>query len=251
MTAEDFWDVVSRQMDDPTRISRSSSVIHTDGDEEKVKNEFLRIVSGYLDQKRNIAHSTLARIQDRCSSFAQHIFAISGIWAAALFNRLAYKNAPNDKDTKCEPSATEKGLFQQKVDSLLNEDFLSPIVGVGLFPNLFQLIWPYSIKEINRSAIFESLIAKSWGSTPDNAFMATVFDSWDAQRPEFAVGLRYEHASDRVRTVRLFPERKRQFAEPPLHPIRFDIRKVLAVHAEDLVIQSIKAVTGFSFRFRV
>jgi hypothetical protein len=26
------------------------------------------------------------------------------------------------------------------------------------------------------------------------------------------------------------PERKRQFAKPSLHPIRFDIREVLAVH---------------------
>ena len=37
--------------------------------------------------------------------------------------------------------------------------------------------------------------------------------------------LRYERASDRVRTIRLFPERKREFTAPPLHPIRFDIRK--------------------------
>src|ERR1700758_1461268 len=53
----------------------------------------------------------------------------------------------------------------------------------------------------------------------------------DAQRPEFAVGLRYEHASDRLRSVRLFPECKRQFGQPPLDPIRFDGRKALAVHA--------------------
>src|SRR5438309_3188169 len=53
----------------------------------------------------------------------------------------------------------------------------------------------------------------------------------DAQRPEFAVGLRYEHASDRLRSVCLLPERKRQFSQPPLHPIRLDVRKVLTVHA--------------------
>src|ERR1700746_1536862 len=42
----------------------------------------------------------------------------------------------------------------------------------------------------------------------------------DAQRPEFAVGLRYEHSSDGIRSVSLLPERKRQFAKPPLHPVR-------------------------------
>jgi hypothetical protein len=53
----------------------------------------------------------------------------------------------------------------------------------------------------------------------------------DAQRPEFAVGLRDEHASDRLRSVCLLPERKRQFDQPPLDPRRFDVGKILAVHA--------------------
>src|SRR5271169_6887899 len=38
----------------------------------------------------------------------------------------------------------------------------------------------------------------------------------DAQRPEYAVGLRYKHASDWLRPVALLPERKRQFSQPPL-----------------------------------
>ena len=45
----------------------------------------------------------------------------------------------------------------------------------------------------------------------------------DAQRPEFAIGFRYKHSSDAVRSVSLLPERKRQFTKPPLHPIRFDV----------------------------
>src|SRR6059058_2304480 len=36
----------------------------------------------------------------------------------------------------------------------------------------------------------------------------------DAQRPEFAVGLRYEHSSDGVRSISFLPESKRQFAKP-------------------------------------
>src|SRR5271170_6605125 len=51
----------------------------------------------------------------------------------------------------------------------------------------------------------------------------------DAQRPELAVGLRYKHSSDRVRSIALLPERKRQFAKPPPYAIRIDIRKVLTV----------------------
>ena len=70
--------------------------------------------------------------------------------------------------------------------------------------------------------------------------------------------------------VLLVPERKRQFAEPPLHAIHLDIREVLTVHARcalvgaalgpgmgqdvlaaDLVVQRVEAVAGFSLRFRV
>ena len=87
---------------------------------------------------------------------------------------------------------------------------------------------------------------------------------------EFAIGLRYVHSSDRVRSIRLLPERKRQFAKPPLHSVRLDVRKVLTVHARcahvgaalslgmgqdvfpaDLVVQGVEAVAGFCLRFRV
>ena len=92
----------------------------------------------------------------------------------------------------------------------------------------------------------------------------------DAQRPEFAVGFRYEHSSDGVWSVSLLLERKRQFAKPPLHSIRFDVRKLLTVHprcalvgaalgigtsqdvaAADLVVEGVEAVAGFCLRFRV
>jgi len=92
----------------------------------------------------------------------------------------------------------------------------------------------------------------------------------DAQRPEFAVGLRYKHSSDRVRSVGLLPERKRQFTEPPRDPVRLDIPEVLTVNARcalvgaalsvsvgqnvvaaDLVVQGVEAIAGFCLRFRV
>jgi hypothetical protein len=97
-----------------------------------------------------------------------------------------------------------------------------------------------------------------------------VTQSRDAQRPQVAVGFRDIHSSDRIRSVPLLPERKRQFTEPPLDPVLLDIRKVLAVYtrrplvgaalgvgmrqdvlAVDLVVQGVEAVPGFRLRFRV
>ena len=92
----------------------------------------------------------------------------------------------------------------------------------------------------------------------------------DAQRSEFAIGFRYKHSSDGVRSVSLLPECKRQFTQPPLHPIRFDVRKLLTIHsrcalvgaalsvcmsqdvvATDLVVQGVETIAGFCLRFRV
>src|SRR5271163_1423071 len=89
-------------------------------------------------------------------------------------------------------------------------------------------------------------------------------------RPEFAVGLRYEHSSDWIRSVSFLPERKRQFAKPPLHPVPLDVREVLTIHSRcalvgaalgvsmgqdiltaDLVVQGVEAIAGFCLRFRV
>ena len=90
------------------------------------------------------------------------------------------------------------------------------------------------------------------------------------QWPELAVGLGYPHSSDRLRSIRLLSERKRSFPQPPLHPVRVDIRKVLAVYArctlvrtalgigmcQDifaiyLVVQGVEAEARFCLRFRV
>ena len=78
------------------------------------------------------------------------------------------------------------------------------------------------------------------------------------------------HSSDRVRPVSLLPERKRQFAQPSLDPVRLDVLEVLTVHARralvgaalgigvcqnvlaaDLVVEGVEAVAGFCLRFRV
>jgi hypothetical protein len=58
----------------------------------------------------------------------------------------------------------------------------------------------------------------------------------DAQRSEFAVGFRYEHTPDRLRAVSLVPERKRQFGQPSLGPIRLGVRKILAAHSRSALV---------------
>jgi hypothetical protein len=92
----------------------------------------------------------------------------------------------------------------------------------------------------------------------------------DAQRPELAIDLRDKHSSNRIWSVLLLFERKRQFPEPPFNAIRLDVREVLAVYAGcaliraalgigmrqdipavNLVVQRLEAIAGFGLRFRV
>src|SRR5260370_39532422 len=51
----------------------------------------------------------------------------------------------------------------------------------------------------------------------------------DAQRPEFAIGLRYEHSSDGVRSVTLLPYRNPPFPNPPRPPAPVSVLQVLTL----------------------
>ncbi len=79
----------------------------------------------------------LARLQDRCPNFAQHVFAISGVsggsLGASIFSSLAKKYAPNGPPQECRLGSR---AFEAKVDKFLNRDFLAPIVAAGVLCGL-------------------------------------------------------------------------------------------------------------------
>jgi hypothetical protein len=152
---------------------------------------------------------TLARIQDKCPKFAQHIFAISGIsggsWGSAVFHSLAREHAGNAENLDCSLAGFQiiprvatrardtqdramqmlsggPGPFEERVRKFMNEDFLSPLIGVGLFPNMFQLVLPWSAERLNRSAIFERVIAESLGRPGKGPLRDTVNAAWDPNK---------------------------------------------------------------------
>src|SRR5436190_21416579 len=94
--------------------------------------------------------------------------------------------------------------------------------------------------------------------------------AYEFTQPKLAIGLRDKHASNGIRSVAFLSERKRQFTEPSLNSIHFDVRELLTVHTRralvgaalrismsqdivtaDLVVQGIEAIPGFCLRFRV
>ena len=71
----------------------------------------------------------------------------------------------------------------------------------------------------------------------------TIFDRRDSQGPGLAVRLGDVHPPDRRRTVRPALQLLRQFAQPPLQPIRLDVLERLPVHARRSLI-GLAAVVG-------
>src|SRR5262249_4658032 len=88
----------------------------------------------------------LASIQDRCPAFAQHTFAISGVsggsLGAAVFAALAARSAKNQAGLSCNLNLPMAGDMATKADKILRQDFLSPLLAFGLYPDLAQRFLP-------------------------------------------------------------------------------------------------------------
>jgi hypothetical protein len=95
------------------------------------------------------AAKVLARLQDRCPSFSQHVFAISGVsggsLGAATFASLAKQHATNGPWQPCrDPGAAPPNTFsfEATTEKVLRQDFLAPIVARGFFADFMQHFIP-------------------------------------------------------------------------------------------------------------
>ena len=61
-------------------------------------------------------------------------------------------------------------------------------------------------------------------------------DRRNTQRPLFAIGLGDVSSTNRLRTIRLRPERLCQFAQPSLHTVGLDVRELLPVHPRCAIV---------------
>ena len=126
----------------------------------------------------------LARLQDRCPNFAQHVFAISsvsgGSLGASLFSSLAKKYAPNGPWQPCRLGPRD---FEDKVDKFLNRDFLAPIVGRAFFANFLQMFLPHQliVPQFSRGRALEEAIERAWidvEGAGENPFTKAYLSHW-------------------------------------------------------------------------
>ena len=118
----------------------------------------------------------LARMQDLCPAFRQHLFAISavsgGSVGSAIFAAALHaENAPPNSyiaDVKTCPKIADflagvgraedidaPGPVEQRVASFMTTDFLSPLVAGFLFTDFTQLFSPFAVPAFDRARFLE------------------------------------------------------------------------------------------------
>lgn len=152
------------------------------------------------------AHYTatfLARMQDSCPNFAQHVFAISGVSGgsigASLFAGLAKLKAHNGPYVGCSLDPTDR-YFEKRTQTFFEQDFLSPVIAAALFPDLLQRLLPFPVGHFDRSRALDASLEAAWhemiadavkddpalASAP-SPFASPFLDLWSPQRSDEAV----------------------------------------------------------------
>jgi hypothetical protein len=133
------------------------------------------------------AAATLARLQDSCPRFAQHVFAISGVsggsLGAALFASQARELAKNAPALPCDPLTKAHGPFQDFVEKYFDNDFLTPVLAGALFPDFLQFFLPWAIGPFDRVRALEKSFEAAWrkaSSSKVNTFENSFHSLWDA-----------------------------------------------------------------------
>lgn len=158
------------------------------------------------------AATALANLQDRFPNFAQHIFAISsvsgGSIGASFFSSLI--QATGDRDIALAPPADRSsdcttrdlGPLATQACQLLDRDFLSPLLALGLFPDLVQRFLPVPINQWDRALGLETGVELSWDGifAGPNLLKQSYFQHWQPEgiAPALAINTTVVETGERL-----------------------------------------------------
>jgi hypothetical protein len=135
------------------------------------------------------AATVLARLQDRCPNFAQHVFSISavsgGSLGAAVFAGLAKHYSPNIAHQDCQMGPAAAGPVEHGVQRyFLDADLLAPVVAASLFPDFLQRFLPLRLGRLDRARALEATLADAWPRAAPDAGVNPFATPFLAQRDE-------------------------------------------------------------------
>ncbi len=130
----------------------------------------------------------LARAQDRCPNFAQHVFAISsvsgGSIGAGIFSALSKEFAQNTTWQGCKFGDLGTGPFEVKAHAILDRDFLSPVVAAALFGDVPNAFIPFLKPNSDRARALDLALESAWDEAlpgVENPLKGSYFALWDAK----------------------------------------------------------------------
>ncbi|MBI1384183.1 MAG: hypothetical protein GC150_04660 [Rhizobiales bacterium] len=132
---------------------------------------------------------TLARLQDRCPGFAQHVFAMSGVSGGSLgislFSSLVKVGAEPVTEPGCKVGPIDNTYYSDAVERYLSHDFMAPLTAAGFFPDLAQRFIPFPIQRFDRARALEASFEYAWRKArpevDSNPFAESFNDAWTPQ----------------------------------------------------------------------
>ncbi|GAB4324760.1 MAG: hypothetical protein OHK0047_09350 [Leptolyngbyaceae cyanobacterium] len=123
------------------------------------------------------AATALAQLADYIPSFPQHLFAISGVSGGSL-GASAFVSVIKE-------TADQSPTLSEKVSKIFEQDLLSPLLTLGLFPDLIQRFIPFSIYDWDRANGLEVAFENAWDRLSlkghENPFKLSFYQHWHPQ----------------------------------------------------------------------
>jgi hypothetical protein len=120
--------------------------------------------------------AVLGTIQDEQPTFADHVFAISGVSGGSL-GAVVFASLL--------PDGHERKDFARRAESMLGRDFLSPAIAAMLCPDFLQRFLPWGFTGLDRGRWLERSWEKAWrdtmqkaGTKNPNRFAESFLDMW-------------------------------------------------------------------------
>lgn len=100
--------------------------------------------------------TVLGELQNRHPGFAGHVFSLSGVSGGSLGASVfvALLNASREASVSFD--------LKRKAQDILSEDFLAPVVGAMLYPDLVQRILPLPVAAFDRAKTLEEAWEHAW-----------------------------------------------------------------------------------------
>jgi hypothetical protein len=154
------------------------------------------------------AHSSLflARTQDHCPGFSQHVFAISSVSGGSIGSAAfgaSVANEPSQSQIACS-SGRGPGVHEPRIARFLGHDFLSPLVSSALGPDILNLIFGIRLREAGRGSVLTKSFMAAWREASaggDDFWRKGVAGNWHPAGPTPALLFNVTQARSGQRTI--------------------------------------------------